>query len=75
MFALAAAKKRTGHGLNNPVLISEARVTAIDRGLACAVLLGLAVNTTLGWWWADPATGLIIALYAVREARTLHGQH
>jgi divalent metal cation (Fe/Co/Zn/Cd) transporter len=72
MFALAAGKRRTGYALGNRVLITEARVTVIDGLLACAVLLGLALNATLGWWWADPAAGLVIVYYAAEEARTIY---
>jgi divalent metal cation (Fe/Co/Zn/Cd) transporter len=75
MFALAAGKKRTGRALGNPVLTTEGRVTVIDGLLACAVLLGLTLNATLGWWWADPAAGLVIVYYAVKEARTIHADH
>jgi divalent metal cation (Fe/Co/Zn/Cd) transporter len=32
-------------------------------------LCGLALNATLGWWWADPAAGIVIALLAVKEGR------
>ena len=69
MFALAYAKARTGRTLNNPVLITEGRVTFVDGLLASAVLLGLAANSLWGWWWADPAAGLVIIYYALREAR------
>jgi divalent metal cation (Fe/Co/Zn/Cd) transporter len=69
MVALAAGKHRTGRLLNNPVLRLEGRVTLIDGVLATAVLLGLVLNSALGWWWADPATGLVIVYYALREAR------
>lgn len=72
MFALAAGKNRTGHALGNPVLITEGRVTVIDGLLACAVLLGLVLNATAGWWWADPAAGLAIVYYAINEARTIY---
>jgi divalent metal cation (Fe/Co/Zn/Cd) transporter len=75
MFALAAGKIRTGHALANPVLITEGRVTVIDGLLAAAVLLGLVLNATIGWWWADPAAGLVIVYYAVKEARTIHAHH
>jgi divalent metal cation (Fe/Co/Zn/Cd) transporter len=75
MFSLASGKRRTGNALANPVLITEARVTVIDGLLACAVLLGLALNATLGWWWADPAAGLIIVYYASREARAIFTEH
>ena len=69
MFALAAAKGRTGRALDNPVLRTEGRVTLIDGILATAVLLGLVLNATLGWWWADPAAGYILVFYAAREVR------
>jgi divalent metal cation (Fe/Co/Zn/Cd) transporter len=71
MFALAYGKTRTGHALANPVLLTEGRVTVIDGLLAAAVLLGLALNLAAGWWWADPAAGLVIVYYALREARAI----
>jgi predicted Co/Zn/Cd cation transporter (cation efflux family) len=69
MSALAAGKARTGRALANAVLRAEGRVTAVDALLACAVVAGLGVDAGLGWWWADPVAGLVIAGYAVREAR------
>jgi divalent metal cation (Fe/Co/Zn/Cd) transporter len=69
MFALANRKRRTGAALDNPVLITEARMTFIDGLLAIAVLLGLTLNAAAGAWWADPASGLVIVYYAIREAR------
>jgi divalent metal cation (Fe/Co/Zn/Cd) transporter len=69
MFVLAAGKARTGAALNNPVLKTEGRVTLIDGLLAAAVLLGLALNTALGWWWADPVAGYVLVYYALREVK------
>ena len=71
MFALAAGKARTGRALGNPVLRTEGRVTLIDGILATAVLLGLALNAALGWWWADPAAGYVLVFYASREVREI----
>jgi divalent metal cation (Fe/Co/Zn/Cd) transporter len=68
MFALAFGKRRTGRALKNPVLETEGRVTFVDGLLACAVLLGITVDLTLGWWWADPIAGYVIVYYAIREA-------
>lgn len=68
MFGLAAGKARTGGALGNPVLRTEGRVTLIDGILATAVLVGLVLNTTLNWWWADPLAGYVLVLYASREA-------
>ena len=68
MFALAAAKTRTGRQLENPVLETEGRVTFTDGLLATAVLLGITLDLLLGWWWADALAGYVIVFYAVREA-------
>jgi divalent metal cation (Fe/Co/Zn/Cd) transporter len=68
MFCLAAGKLRTGRALRNPVLLTEGRVTFMDGLLAVAVLLGLALDLALGWWWADPVAGYVIVYYAIREA-------
>lgn len=75
MFALAAGKARTGRALDNPVLMTEGRVTAIDGILAVAVLLGLILNAVAGWWWADPAAGYVFVYYAAREVREIFGSH
>jgi divalent metal cation (Fe/Co/Zn/Cd) transporter len=75
MFALATGKARTGTALDNPVLRTEGRVTAIDGILACAVLLGLILNAAAGWWWADPAAGYVLVYYAAREVRDIFTSH
>jgi divalent metal cation (Fe/Co/Zn/Cd) transporter len=67
MLALAWGKGRTGRALGNPVLITESRVTVIDAYLAAAVLIGLALNSAFGWWWADPLASLVIVYYGFRE--------
>lgn len=71
MLGLAWGKHVTGEALDNPVLTAEARVTVIDAVLAAAVLLGLALNALAGWWWADPAAGLVVVYYALREANQI----
>ena len=75
MFALATGKARTGQALDNPVLRTEGRVTTIDGILALAVLLGLVLNATAGWWWADPAAGYMLVYYAAREVREIFFRH
>jgi divalent metal cation (Fe/Co/Zn/Cd) transporter len=71
MFTLASGKASTGRALGNPVLTTEGRVTTIDGILAIAVLLGLALNAGLGWWWADPAAAYVLVFYAGREVREI----
>jgi divalent metal cation (Fe/Co/Zn/Cd) transporter len=67
MFVLAAGKESTGRKLDNPVLRTEGRVTFVDGVLATAVLGGLVLNASLGWWWADPLAGYVLVVYAARE--------
>jgi divalent metal cation (Fe/Co/Zn/Cd) transporter len=74
MVALASGKGRTGAALGNRVLMTESRVTLIDAYLAAAVLLGLVLNAVVGVWWADPAAGLVVVLYALRESRAALAQ-
>jgi divalent metal cation (Fe/Co/Zn/Cd) transporter len=42
------------------VLLTEGRVTLIDGLLAVAVLVGLVLNSVLGWWWADPLAAFVL---------------
>jgi len=75
MFLLAAGKARTGRALQNRVLQTEGRVTAIDGVLAVAVLAGLVLNSALGWWWADPAAAYVLVYYASRESFEIFRAH
>jgi divalent metal cation (Fe/Co/Zn/Cd) transporter len=75
MFLLAGGKARTGRALENPVLQTEGRVTAIDGVLAVAVLVGLVLNSALGWWWADPAAAYVLVYYASRESFEIFRRH
>jgi divalent metal cation (Fe/Co/Zn/Cd) transporter len=66
---LAAAKRRVGERLGSSAATSESRQTMLCAYLSAALLLGLAANATLGWWWADPLAAITIAAVAAREAR------
>jgi divalent metal cation (Fe/Co/Zn/Cd) transporter len=69
MFTLTAAKRRTALELRSGPLASEATVTFLDGVLSLSTLVGLALNATLGIWWADPVAGMVVAVFAVNEAR------
>jgi len=69
MFGLAWLKRRTAFGLDSAPLRSEATLTFLDGVLSTATLLGLALNAYVGWWWADPAAAILVALAAFNEAR------
>jgi divalent metal cation (Fe/Co/Zn/Cd) transporter len=75
MVLLAKGKQVVGRRMGNLVLITEARVTLIDAALAFAVLLGVGLNTVLGWWWADPLSGLAVLYYAIKEGREAWSHH
>lgn len=69
MFGLAMLKRRTAIGLDSAPLKSEATLTFLDGMLSTATLIGLALNAYIGWWWADPAAAILVALAAFNEAR------
>jgi len=69
MFGLAAMKRRTAEALDSAPLRSEASMTLLDGFLSTATLAGLALNAYFGWWWADPAAAVLVALAAANEAR------
>jgi divalent metal cation (Fe/Co/Zn/Cd) transporter len=69
MFWLARVKRRTAERLGSAPLKSEATMTRLDGFLATATLTGLALNAAAGWWWADPAAALAVAVAAANEAR------
>ena len=67
MPALAVAKRRTGKALGNRTLVADSAETAFCAFTSAAALLGVGLNTWLGWWWTEPAAALIIAALAVKE--------
>lgn len=67
---LGVAKKRLGTRLGSGATAGEGTQNLLCAYLAAAVLIGLLANTLLGWWWLDPAVGLLIAGLAVREGIT-----
>ncbi|MGO9278477.1 MAG: cation transporter [Streptosporangiaceae bacterium] len=67
MPGLAIAKRRTGQALGNRTLIADSAETAFCAFTSAAALIGLGLNAWPGWWWADPAAALVIAVLAVRE--------
>lgn len=69
MPVLATAKKRTGVALGNRTVIADAAETMLCTYLSVILLVGLVVDATLDWWWADPLAALGIAVLAVREGR------
>ena len=66
---LASAKARVGERLGSSATKSEGRQNMLCAYLSAGLLIGLGANALLSWWWADPATALLIAGVAVNEGR------
>lgn len=66
---LAIAKARVGEQLGSAATKSEGRQNMLCAYLSAALLVGLGANALFGWWWADPATALVIAAVALKEGR------
>jgi divalent metal cation (Fe/Co/Zn/Cd) transporter len=65
---LARAKRRLAPVLGSRAAASEANQTSLCALLSAVLLVGLGLNAVLGWWWADPVAGLLIASLAGTEA-------
>ena len=69
MPAFAWLERRTGKELGSASAVADAKQLLICSYLSAAVLVGLLLNSTLGWTWADPVAALVIAGFAIREGR------
>jgi divalent metal cation (Fe/Co/Zn/Cd) transporter len=67
MPVLSWAQRRTGKALGSNAVVADSTQTLLCTYLSGVLLAGLVLNATLGWGWADPVAGLIIAAVAVRE--------
>jgi divalent metal cation (Fe/Co/Zn/Cd) transporter len=67
MLLLAYGKKHVGTIMNNPIVSKEAKVTVVDGLLAVSVLIGLLITKYIGWWWADIAASIVLAVYSIKE--------
>jgi divalent metal cation (Fe/Co/Zn/Cd) transporter len=66
---LSAAQRRTGRELGSASAVANSKQTLLCTYLSAVLLVGLAANAAFGWWWADPAAALVIAVVAVHEGR------
>ncbi len=61
------AQRRTGRALHSNAVVADSKQTLLCTYLSAVLLGGLVLNATLGWGWADPVAGLVIALVATKE--------
>ena len=66
---LARAKRRVAAEITSRALQADARQTDICAYLSAILLAGLALNATLGWWWADPVAALAMTPIIAKEGR------
>lgn len=66
---LSWAQRRTGRALGSHAVVADSTQTLLCTYLSAVLLVGLVLNATLGWSWADPIAGLVIAAVAIREGR------
>jgi divalent metal cation (Fe/Co/Zn/Cd) transporter len=64
---LSWAQRRTGKALGSNAVVADSTQTLLCTYLSAVLLVGLILNATLGWSWADPIAALVIAGVAVRE--------
>lgn len=64
---VSVGKIRAARKLNSSALLAEAKETLACSLLSLALLLGLLLNSTLGWWWADPVAALLMVPWIAKE--------
>ncbi len=66
---LSFAQRRTGKALGSNAVVADSTQTLLCTYVSAVLLVGLVLNATLGWSWADPIAGLVIAAVALKEGR------
>jgi divalent metal cation (Fe/Co/Zn/Cd) transporter len=66
---LSAAQRRAGRELGSASAVADSKQTLLCTYLSAVLLVGLVLNATLGWAWADPVAALVIATVALKEGR------
>lgn len=69
MPVVSAAQRRAGRQLGSASAVADSKQTLLCTYLSAVLLVGLAVNSLFGWWWADPIAALVIAAVAIKEGR------
>jgi hypothetical protein len=67
MPVLSWLQRRAGRELGSRTAVADSKQTLLCTYLSAVLLVGLVLNSTLGWWWADAGAALVIAVIAVRE--------
>ena len=66
---LARAKRKAAANLNSAALQADSRQTSLCAYLSAILVGGLALNATVGWWWADPFAALVMVPIIASEGK------
>lgn len=67
MPVLSWYERRTERELDSVTTVADSKQTLLCAYLSAALLLGLLLNSLLGWAWADSIAALVIAGWAIKE--------
>lgn len=67
MPVLSWAQRRAGRELGSLSTVADSKQTLLCTYLSAVLLVGLLLNSALGWSWADPVAALVIAVIATKE--------
>jgi divalent metal cation (Fe/Co/Zn/Cd) transporter len=70
---LARAKCNAAGNLNSAALRADSRQSSLCAYLSAILVGGLALNATMGWWWADPVAALLMVPIIANEGRQALG--
>ncbi len=66
---LARAKRKAAANLHSAALHADSRQSSLCAYLSAILVGGLALNATVGWWWADPVAALLMVPIIANEGR------
>jgi divalent metal cation (Fe/Co/Zn/Cd) transporter len=69
MPVLWQGKLRVAKRIGSAALKADAACSVTCAYMSLTLLVGLLLNRTIGWWWADPLAGLALVYFLVREGR------
>jgi divalent metal cation (Fe/Co/Zn/Cd) transporter len=64
---LSWAQRRAGRELGSLSAVADSKQTLLCTYLSAVLLVGLLLNSLLGWSWADPIAAVVIAVIAAKE--------
>jgi len=67
MPVLSWVQRRAGRELGSLSAVADSKQTLLCTYLSAVLLVGLLLNSTFGWSWADPIAAMVIAVIAVKE--------